>query len=39
MTQLIRKTAGCSFNHSLISAGVRRGWREKGWFKGSERCL
>ena len=30
MTQLIRETAGRSFNHSLVSAGVRSGWLEKG---------
>ena len=30
MTQLIPETAGRSFNYSLVSAGVRSGWREKG---------
>ena len=34
MTRLIRKTADRSFNHSLVSAGVRSGWHERGDSKG-----
>ena len=30
MTQLIRETAGRSFNHSQVFAGIRSGWLEKG---------
>ena len=36
MTQLVRETAGRSFNHSRVSAGIRNEWLKNGHFHVNE---